>query len=117
MFYPDRQFRVAAENDPGELARKLTKQTWPSDTAFEHGGHLYVNDSTVGDESQDYAVFKNQPDASGKYVQVKGFPFGWMDAAEALTVIRDITRGAYDDLILSQHELRLGRPATDNRSQ
>lgn len=32
-----------------------------------------------------------------------------MDADEALTVIRDVARGAYDGLMQGQHELKLER--------
>lgn len=78
MFHPNRCFRVVVEEDPRSLAEKLTKKTWPIFTGFEHGGHLLLHDSYTDEEAQDYAVFINEPDEAGKYVQVAGFPFGWM---------------------------------------
>jgi len=113
MFHPNRRFRVVVEEDASSLAEKLTKKTWPIFTGFEHGRHLLLNDSYTDEEAQDYAVFIKEPDEAGRYVQVAGFPFGWMDAGEALTVIRDVARGAYDGLMQGQHELRLERPTAD----
>ncbi len=98
MFHPNRRFRVVVEEDPRSLAEKLTKKTWPIFTGFEHGRHLLLNDSYTDEEAQDYAVFIKEPDEAGKYVQVAGFPFGWMDAGEALTVSHACCSSAHAEM-------------------
>ena len=111
MFNPDRRFSIVSEEDPEELARKLTRQTWTSCTGFEHAGYLFLNDSTGPDGAQEYAIFKKEPDPSGKFLQIEGVTFSWMDAAEALQVIREIARGKYDNVMRIEHDLTLETPA------
>jgi len=107
MFHPNRRFTVTVEDDPEELARKLTRQTWTGCTGFEHAGYLFLNDSTGPDGAQEYAVFKKEPVAPGRYVQIEGVTFGWMDADEALRTIRGITRGEFDNVMRVEHELKI----------
>ena len=115
MFNPDRRFNVVAVEDPNELARKLTRQTWTGCTGFQHAGYLFLNDSTGPDGAQEFAVFKKEPEASGKYVQIEGVTFGWMGAAEALQTIRGIARGEYDNVMCVEHDLTIESPRYHGR--
>ena len=112
MFHPDRRFAVTHVEEPEELARMLTQQTWTGCTGFEHAGYLFLNDSTGPDGAQEYAVFRKEAETSGKFIQIEGVTFGWMGAAEAVQCIRDIARGACDNVMRMEHDLTLETPAT-----
>lgn len=111
MFHPDRRFNVVAEEDPEALAGKLTRQTWTGCTGFEHAGYLFLNDSTGPDAAQEFAVFRKERGPTGMFVQIEGVTFSWMDAAEALQLIREIARGACDNVMHIEHDLTIETPA------
>jgi hypothetical protein len=86
MFHPDRRFSIVSEEDPEELALKLTRQNLTSCTGFERAGYLFLNDSTGPDGAQEYAVFRKEPEPSGRNQSLPGGFFrskvsrsaGWM---------------------------------------
>ena len=114
MLHADRRFSVTSEEDAEQLAYKLTTRTWTGCTGFRHGGYLFLNDSFSADGAQEFAVFRGQ-ELAGKLVQIESITFGWMNAEEAVTTIRDVARGRYDDVMHVVHELTLEPPEQHER--
>ena len=110
MYHPDRRFSVVPVEEEEELAQKLIERTWPGCMGFSHGGYLFLNDSATPADTQEYAVFGNRPDETGKYTQVDGLTVGWMGRAEALQRIQRITRGEFGALLGAEHFLKVENP-------
>ncbi len=111
MYHPDRRFSVVPVEDEEALAQKLIERTWPGCTGFAHGGYLFLNDSAAPADNQEFAVFRDQPDDTGKYAQVDGLTVGWMGQVEALQGVRRITRGEVEAAMAESHGLTIESPA------
>ena len=114
MMHPNRRFCLTNIDDSEELAEKLTQHTWTGCTAFEHDGYLFLNDATCADGAQEYAVFK-KGSPSAKPVQIESITFSWMDADNALLMIRDIIRGEYDDVMSIEQDVTFETPDEHGR--
>ncbi|RUL84360.1 hypothetical protein [Tautonia sociabilis] len=94
MMHERRIWSVTTIESAEELARKLTESTWTLCTAFEHRGHLFLNDATSEDSAQEYAVVKRLGD--GTFLQVESITFGWCSFDRALGYVLHATGGRDD---------------------
>lgn len=98
MFHKTRTWCVSPKGTPEEVARLLTESTWTLCTALEHGGYLFLNDSTSEDGAQEYAVVKKPTEPGRQYMQVESITFGWCSYDQALGYVRQALAGHYDAL-------------------
>lgn len=110
MYHPDRRFSVVPVDHEQELAERLIERIWPGCTGFLHGGHLFLNDTATPDETQEFAVFRDAPDAVGQYRQVSGLTVEWMGLAEVLDKIREVVRGDCNSTLGDAHRLSIETP-------
>jgi len=89
--HPERRFVVTGIASAEKLAMMLTAFTWTICSGFEHGGLLFLNDSTSEDGAQEYAVIKDSR-------QVGSITFGWCTEEEAGGYIRTLLAGDFVDL-------------------
>lgn len=95
MMHKKRRWCVVPVSSAEELARMLTDTTWCCCNGFELAGYLFLNDATCADGAQEYAVIKKGP---GEFSwQVESITFSWTDYHQALTYIRAVIAGSYDD--------------------
>lgn len=93
MFHDDRRWCVRPEETPEDVARHVTRRTWPPCTAFAVGGYLFLNDSLPDDGSTDFAVVKRPTEPGGRFVQVASLTLGFFRYDDALGHVRRALAG------------------------
>jgi hypothetical protein len=96
MFHDDRGWCVRPNGSPEEVARLVTRRTWPPCAAFEVDGYLFLNDSLPEDGSTDFAVVKRPANPGEAFTQVASLTLGFWSYENALDLIRRVLAGEYD---------------------
>lgn len=91
MLFKERVWSVTDVKSAKDLARKLTRHTWPLCTGFRLKWYLFLNDSTSENGAQEYAILKDDT-----LQQIESITFSWCSEKEALTYVQNILEGRYD---------------------
>jgi len=105
-FHKNRRWAIVEVATAEELAEKLTEHDWTACTGFEHGGYLFLNDSTSADGAQEYAVVRRSD-----LRQIESITFGWCTRLEALHYIQRTVAGEFTEELGSVAPERLETPA------
>jgi len=97
MLHPDRSFHVRTVRSAFVLALLLTKRVWSTDTGFQLGRHLFLNDSLSAEDRQEYAVIRID-ERGGRREQVDALVVTGMSAVAVRRFIRAVVaRGDTND--------------------
>ncbi len=96
MMHKDRRWCVTPVPGPGELAQKLTKESWTLCTGFSLLGYLFLNDSTSENGAQEYAIV-TQVERDGPFLLLESITFGWCSFQDALRYIHAAVAGDLDN--------------------
>lgn len=95
MLHTKRRWGVARCEDTGELADKLTEQTWTLCSAFRTaGGTILANDSIREDGLQEYGVLRQDED--GAWRQVESITVSWFGRDQLRLYIDQADAGDLD---------------------
>jgi len=95
MLHTKRRWGIARCEDAGELAGKLTEQTWTLCSAFRTaGGTIWANDSTCEGAIQEYGVLRRDED--GAWRQVESITVSWFGRDELRSYIGQADAGDLD---------------------
>ena len=95
MLHTKRRWGIARCEDTGELAAKLTEQTWTLCSAFQTaGGTIWANDSTCEDALQEYGVLRQAED--GAWRQVESITVSWCGHDKLRVYIDQADAGGFD---------------------
>jgi hypothetical protein len=94
MLHKKRIWSIFPAESPEWLAEQLTQCTYCGCNGFRLGNYLFVNDATCADGAQEYAVLMP---AGDDYVQIESLTFSWMTQAKALSIIRRVLAGEFDN--------------------
>ncbi len=111
MFHKQRHWCVASVESAGELAEKLTDQTWTLCTGFRLGEYVYLNDSLSENTAVEFGVVKEvEP---GRWIQIETVTFGWLNEERSLEVIQQIQKGERDSVWAA----KIGPPVLENSEE
>jgi hypothetical protein len=98
MMHRNRRWGVGPVSSPGDLAHKLTEQTWTLCTGFYVEGHedyLFLNDATHEDGAGEYAVCLGRI-GSSEFIQLESITFSWCRYEEAVAYLQQAITGQMD---------------------